>query len=167
MQTGKRAEHGFAYVLLLAAIACIGISASASLSLGSAVARRDAEEQLLAIGVEFQRALHSYAAATPAGAPGLRTLNDLLKDPRVPGIKRHLRQIYADPLTGRQQWGEVKDSAGFIVAVHSLAEGKPVRQKGFAPELAGPLFESAGSYRSWVFGLPTGPAAGHVIAQPI
>ena len=52
MQTGKRAEHGFAYVLLLAAIACIGISASASLSLGSAVARRDAEEQLLAIGVE-------------------------------------------------------------------------------------------------------------------
>jgi type II secretory pathway pseudopilin PulG len=145
-------------MLLLLAIALIGLAASATISLGATFARRDAERQLLAVGMEFQLALRSYAGvpvnvAMPAAAQGPRSLDDLLKDPRVPGLRRHLRQLYADPLTGKQEWGLVKDNQGLILGVHSLAEGQPIQRSGFEPQLAS--FEDAESYRQWIFGLPT------------
>lgn len=157
MGTGRRRQLGFAYVLLLVAIALLGLLASASLSLGAAMARRDAERQLLAIGLEFQQALRSYAgvppsATLPVAGRGPRTLEDLLKDPRVPGTRRHLRQIYADPLTGRADWGVVRDTQGHILGIHSMAEGQPIQRTAFEPALAS--LEDAASYRHWVFGLP-------------
>jgi type II secretory pathway pseudopilin PulG len=158
MATGRRRhERGFAYVLLLVAIALLGLLASASLSLGATLARRDAERQLLAIGLEFQQALRSYAgiaagASLPATGRGPRTLEDLLKDPRVPGVRRHLRQIYADPLTGRIEWGLVWDAQGHVLGVHSMAVGRPIQRNGFEPTL--PSFDEVDDYRKWVFGLP-------------
>lgn len=157
MRIGRTVSHGFAYLLLLLAIALIGLTASATISLGATMARRDAERQLLAVGLEFQQALRSYAgvpviASVPTTAQGPRSLDDLLKDPRVPGLRRHLRQIYADPLTGKEEWGLVKDNQGFIVGVHSLALGQPIQRTGFELPLAS--FEEAQDYRQWVFGLP-------------
>jgi type II secretory pathway pseudopilin PulG len=156
MRTGRRASRGYAYLLLLLAIALIGLAASTTISLGATMARRDAERQLLAIGVEFQQALRSYwgvplAAAMPVAARGPRSLDDLLKDARVPGLRRHLRQVYADPLTGKKEWGLVTDNQGFIVGVHTLSEAQPIQQVGFEPQLA--HLEEAKSYRQWVFGL--------------
>jgi len=138
-------------------VALIGVAASAAVTLGAAMARRDAEQQLLAIGVEFQQALRSYAgvpvgAVMPTGGRGPRSLEDLLKDPRVPGIRRHLRKLYADPLTGRNEWGVVTDSQGFIAGVYSLSQGKPIQQSGFTSQEA--AFEEATTYHDWVFGLP-------------
>lgn len=120
------------------------------------MARRDAERELLAIGAEFQQAFRSYAgiaagAVAPMSGQGPRSLDDLLKDPRVPGVRRHLRQLYADPLTGKSEWGLVLDAHGRIVAVHSLAAGKPIRQAGFEPQFT--AMENAESYRQWVFGI--------------
>jgi type II secretory pathway pseudopilin PulG len=147
---------GFAYVLLLILIAILGLVAANTVSAGSALARRDAEAELLAIGAEFEVALRSYAgvgnAIVAPTARGPQTLEELLKDPRSPGIRRHLRQIYADPLTGKPQWGLVKDQSGLIVGVYSLAEGIPIKQEGFDVRQAG--FAQAQSYRQWVFGLP-------------
>jgi len=153
MRTGRR-QRGLAYLVLLLAIALLGLAASASLSLGAAMARRDAERQLLAVGLEFQQALRSYAGISVAAPGGLgpRALGDLLKDPRVPGTRRHLRQLYPDPLTGRTEWGLVRDSQGYIVGVHSLAMGKPLQRTGFEPLQAN--FEEAESYGKWIFGLP-------------
>jgi type II secretory pathway pseudopilin PulG len=150
-------NQGFAYLLLLLAIALIGLTASATISLGATMARRDAERQLLAVGLEFQQALRSYAglsmtASVPTAAQGPRSLDDLLKDSRVPGLRRHLRQIYADPLTGKKEWGLVKDNQDFIVGIYSLAEGRPIQRTGFELPLAS--FEEAQNYRQWVFGLP-------------
>jgi type II secretory pathway pseudopilin PulG len=157
MRTGRSAGHGFAYLLLLLAIALIGLTAGATISLGATMARRDAERQLLAVGSEFQQALRSYAGIPPLAsvstpAQGPRSLDDLLKDPRVPGLRRHLRRIYADPLTGKKEWGLIKDSQGFILGIHSLAAGQPIQRTGFEQPFAS--FEEAQDYRQWVFGLP-------------
>jgi hypothetical protein len=154
MPIGKRLEVGFAYVLLLVSVALIGTAFSATIGLGATMARRDAELQLMSIGLEFQQALRSYAdapsgTALPPGMRGPRRLQDLLKDPRVPGVRRHLRQLYADPLTGREEWGVLTDPAGFIVGIYSLAQGRPIRREGFDPALPG--FEQAQSYQQWVF----------------
>jgi type II secretory pathway pseudopilin PulG len=159
---GARRQRGFAYMLLLVLIAILGIASSSAVMLGAQLGRRDAERQLLAIGGEFQRALRSYAGvpvAAPATAPpvpltgrGPKSLEHLLKDPRVPGLRRHLRQVYADPLTGKAEWGLVTDSQGSILGIYSLAAGTPIQQAGFDPTLGG--FEQAASYGDWVFGLP-------------
>lgn len=114
------------------------------------MARRDAERHLLAIGAEFERALVSYAG----GARGPRTLDELVRDPRMPGTRRHLRQIYADPLTGRPDWGLVTDPQGFIVGVYSLAEGRPIQRSAFEAHWG--HMEEADSYRDWVFGVRAG-----------
>jgi type II secretory pathway pseudopilin PulG len=130
---------------------------AASLSTGSQLSRRDAERELLAVGAEFEQALTSYAGASgnagrAIGELGPQTLEELLKDPRFPGMMRHLRQIYTDPLTGRSEWGLVKAPGGFIVGVYSLAEGIPIQRNGLEPAQVG--FENAQSYADWVFGLP-------------
>ena len=162
--SARACQTGFAYVLLLISVAVIGIAASASVNLGSQMARRDTEQSLLAIGNEFEQALRSYAgvpmdavldsnANVGLGARGPRTLEDLLKDPRSANTRRHLRQIYADPMTGRAQWGLVKDPSGFIVGMYSLDDGKPIKQTGFASKWA--HFEGAVDYSVWVFGLPS------------
>lgn len=157
----RRRSAGFAYVLLLVAVSVIGIVAGSSLSLGSQMARRDTEQSLLAIGLEFEHALRAYAgvlenATSVSAAHGPRTLEELLKDPRTPATRRYLRQIYADPMTGRETWGLVKDPAGFIVGVYSLSEGRPIKQAGF--ETARVDFEEAQTYAAWVFGLPRAPS---------
>jgi type II secretory pathway pseudopilin PulG len=161
MRSGSGAvgsQRGFAYILLLVTIAVIGVAAAGAVSLGSTMARRDAEEQLLAIGAEFERALYSYAGM-PQGLPagpvppnvrGPRELEELLKDPRVPGIRRHLRQVYADPLTGKAEWGLVRDSQGFITGVYSLAEGRPIKASEWPERWR--RFGGQEDYRGWVFG---------------
>lgn len=159
----RAAVRGFAYVMLLLGIAVLALGASAALQLGAESGRRHAEQALLFVGGEFERALYSYAGV-PVAAPGPgvqgaslmargpRTLDELLKDPRVPGVRRHLRQLYVDPMTGKPEWGIVRDPAGFIIGIYSLAEGQPVKQMGFPARQA--HFEEATGYAQWVFGLP-------------
>lgn len=129
--------------MLLVLLAVLGTASSAAVGLGAAAARRDAEQHLLVIGAEFQQALASHA-----GRP--RALAELTKDPRAPGIRRHLRRIPIDPLTGRDRWGLVRDAQGGIVGVHSLAPGAPLKRTGFDPRWN--TFEEARSYQEWVFG---------------
>jgi hypothetical protein len=117
--------------------------------------RRDAEEHLLDIGTEFQRALLSYSRAGGGLATrGPKTLEELLRDPRFPNVRRHVRRIYADPLTGSSEWGLVRDPQGFIVGVYSLAPGRPIKASGFPREFVD--FEKAKTYPEWVFGLRVG-----------
>lgn len=147
-------SSGFAYVFLLLSISVIGFAAAAANEVGAVQSRRSTEALLLAIGTEFQSALESYAAATPVGQPTTpSSLKDLLEDPRYPLIRRHLRKIHVDPLTGEAEWGLVREPQGRIIGVFSLAPGNPIKQTGF------PVwqnhFEEKNSYSRWIFGRPT------------
>jgi type II secretory pathway pseudopilin PulG len=146
-----RRSDGFTYLGLIILVAIIGIASAATLQMGSVVQRRAAEEELLEIGDEFRNALISYANATPAGQKrGPASLQELLKDPRYPNPKRHLRKLYADPITGKDQWGIVEaiDGSG-IVGVHSLSEATPIKIDKF--ESAFLDFAGKTSYRDWRF----------------
>lgn len=143
--------RGFALLSLLIMLAIIGIATSATVTLGVVVQRRSAEEALLNIGREFQMALQSYASATPAGQPSYpATLQDLLRDPRVPGVRRHLRSVFADPLTGRTEWGLYPAPIGpGFAGVFSLSDRVPIKQDHFDAEFVG--FEHRRSYANWQF----------------
>jgi type II secretory pathway pseudopilin PulG len=151
MRNGSR-PGGFAVVALVVLVAIIGIAAACAIKLGSVRERRAREAQLLEVGNAFSEALSSYAEATPRG--GQRepmALEDLVRDPRFPGVRRHLRKIFADPLTGRAEWGIVQsERAAGIIGVYSLAPGRPVKTGNFDP--AHEDFAGKTSYRDWIFG---------------
>jgi len=152
-----RRQRGLALLLVLVAVAVIGLISASALQAGSQVSRRDAEEELLHIGKSFQQAVLSYVNTTPGQAAlGPRSLDELLRDPRVPGLRRHLRQIPNDPLTGRGEWGLLKSPDGQIIGIHSLAEGQPIKRTGFEPALA--RLTDARSYQDWIFGPSLPPA---------
>jgi type II secretory pathway pseudopilin PulG len=143
-------QRGFTYLALLILIAVLSIATLAAMEVGQLASRRQAEDELLFIGHEFEQALRSYMNSTPVGQrPYPANLEDLLKDNRQPQLKRHLRRLYSDPLTGKAQWGIVQAPEGGILGIYSLAEGTPVKVANFPDEFA--RFADKQSYRDWVF----------------
>jgi len=128
-----RRDGGFTYLSVIIVVAIIGLVAAASLKLGATVQRSRAEQQLLVIGGAFSDALQSYADATPAGQPTQPpSLKELLRDPRFPTPRRHLRKIFVDPMTGKAEWGIVYlGGTTGVMAVYSLSDARPVKIGNF------------------------------------
>lgn len=151
-----RRGGGFTYVGLLILVAIISIAATATVQLGAVTQRRSAEEELLHVGRQFRAALFSYQNSTPAGMPRLpKELGDLVRDPRQPALRRHLRRIPVDPITGKAEWGVVRTPDGFIQAVHSLSEARPIKVGNFEVDFA--AFDESVTYRDWQFGVAANP----------
>jgi len=145
------ATRGFTYVGLLIFLAILALASAATLTTGHLMQRRAAEEELLFVGGQFAAAFRSYANATPAGQRAVpATLEDLLRDPRYPGVRRHLRRLYVDPVTGRAQWGLVAAPGGGIMGVHSLSEAAPIKVAEFDPPFA--VLAGRTAYKEWLFG---------------
>lgn len=146
--------RGFTYIGLLIFIALAGIGlAMAGVSWQHKV-RAEKEQQLLFVGNEYRKAIKSYYESAPFGVKTYpSTFQDLLLDKRFPVIKRHLRRLYPDPMTGKPEWGVYKQQ-GVITAVFSLSEEKPFKVAKFSKENQG--FAGATSYRTWIFGLAGG-----------
>ena len=126
-------SRGFTYIGLMILLAIMALVAAAGLKMGSVLQRAAAEEELLEIGAQFSEALRSYAAATPPGKPTQPpSLKELLKDPRYPNVRRHLRKIFVDPMTGKAEWGIVYlgDKVG-VLGVYSLSTAKPLKVANF------------------------------------
>lgn len=159
-------QAGFTYLGLIIFVTIIGLVGAATLKIGALLQRAAAEEELLDIGAAFSAALESYAAATPQGAsPYPPSLKELLKDPRVPGVRRHLRKIFVDPLTGKAEWGVVYLGEGTtgVVAVHSLSTAKPLKVANFDSRFAG--LDNADTISAWRF-KARDPALGQAPGQP-
>jgi type II secretory pathway pseudopilin PulG len=77
------ARPAFTYLGLLILVAILALATSATLTLGSIVQRREAEQRLLEVGDAYRQAIASYLHSSPAGNrryPGARRL---LKDPAI------------------------------------------------------------------------------------
>ena len=135
---------------LLFAVAVLGVGMAALGTLWATAAKREKETELLFIGDQFRLAIQSYRQRTPGAEKHYpKSLQDLLEDRRFPMPVRYLRRIYRDPLTGKAQWGLIKDKDGYLTGVYSLSEGKPLKVGNFPLPDAG--FTGRTSYRDWVF----------------
>ncbi|UQV45172.1 type II secretion system GspH family protein [Janthinobacterium lividum] len=160
MHRSARRQRGFTYLGLIILVAILGLVGAAGLKMGSLLQRQAAEQELLDIGAQFVDALQSYAGATPAGQPQHPpTLAALLRDPRFPQVRRHLRKLYVDPITGRAEWGLLyQPGSQGIIGVHSLSSSKPLKVGNFEARFTG--FEGKSHLSEWQFvtGGPVPPA---------
>lgn len=156
MHLRVRTQGGFTFVGIIIAVAVLGVGLAGLGQVWSVKAKREREQQLLFVGEQYRAAIFSYVSATPAGKPRYpRQFDDLLDDKRHPVTRRHLRQLYPDPLTGRADWEVVLAADGGIAAIHSRVDGIPMKSGNFPPNFI--EFERAASYKDWVFGMPPSP----------
>lgn len=145
-----RRQHGFSYLGLLALLLVLGWWLAATGQIWSSVAQRQREQELLFIGNQFRQAIAQYYEQSPGGAKRFPpTMEALLRDPRVPFVRRYLRRIYPDPFTGKTEWGIVRAPDEGIAGVYSLAAGKPLKRDNFSPPDRD--FAQADSYADWRF----------------
>ncbi len=124
-----RAQRGFTYLLLLAALALLGAGMAALGQQWAIAGQREREAELLFRGAQFGLALASWRDATPAGQPRapLR-LDELLVDERRSPPRHHLRRVYSDPFTGQPDWILERDAEGRITGVRSRSPQPALRR---------------------------------------
>jgi type II secretory pathway pseudopilin PulG len=131
-------------------VALMGITAAVAADVWHTGQKRENERQLLFIGNQFRQAIGHYYEQSPGPAKTFpRNLGDLLRDPRTPGVARHLRRIYPDPMTGSEEWGLVRGASGEILGVFSRSEAVPLKKANFRK--ADASFESKERYSEWTF----------------
>jgi type II secretory pathway pseudopilin PulG len=141
-------QHGFGYLLVLFAVAAMGLALAGVGQVWHTTVQREKEAELLAIGEQFRQALASYYAGTPGSEKQYpQHLEDLLLDRRSGKPLRHLRRLYADPMNGGPNWGLVQQQ-GRIVGVYSLSK-RHAFKTAFAGRDLG--FNGSLSYDQWIF----------------
>lgn len=153
-------EGGFTYLGVLFLVGLMTLTAGMASAVWSTAQHRENERQLIFAGRQLQTAIERYAQSARAGDPqgaGARyphRLEDLLRDPRALEMRRHLRQLYTDPMTGEREWGLIRLGDGAIVGVHSLSTRRPL---GGPPD-AVTSRAGEGRYRDWQFIAPSAQA---------
>lgn len=148
MRNGDPAQRGFTLLLVMFAVAAMGLSLAGAGQVWQTAMQREKEAELLFIGRQFQQAIASYYEAGPGGVRQFpRTLDDLVQDQRHPQPMHHLRRLYRDPMTGGQEWGLVLRE-GRIIGVHSLSPRAPMRTRFTGRD---EVLDGRTRYDQWVF----------------
>ncbi len=149
-----RSSAGFTYLMALMIVLIMGIMVAAVGQSWKMVRDRELEEEFLFRGQQYKDAMTRWYTRRPGESPAmpLNDLKDLLKDPNVLTNKRYLRELYPDPLTGKE-WSTIRGgTTGGIIGVfssYSSSERKPIKQANFPTGLED--FEGKTSFRDWKF----------------
>jgi len=162
-------EGGFTYLTALMIVMVMGIMLAKAGQSWQQLMQREREEGLLFRGSQMQDALTRWHRPAGGGhvATPLTDLKHLLQDPRTAGTVRHLRKLYADPMTGKE-WELIRDAGRGIIGVNSSSELKPFKVDNFPEPLKG--LTNKTFYRQWQFAVQAAvaPPAGQDLApQPI
>lgn len=153
----QRRSGGFIYIGLLILVAVFGLGSVGAARILASSERLERETELLFVGAQIRSAIASYYTSSPGARRYPDTLEQLLQDPRFPVVKRHLRRLYGDPISGDSNWGLVKAPEGGIMGVYSLSTREPLKRIGF--ESPNQALNALGvrssstlySYRDWQF----------------
>lgn len=144
-------DRGFTYLAVLALVVILSISMMGVQTYWSTAMQREREKELLFRGGQIRSAIESYSKSAPGsyGSVFPRRLDNLIRDPRFPGVKRHLRRLYKDPMTEHGNWGLVFGSSGGIKGVFSQSLEQPLKIDNFKEE--NQKFDNRKSYKEWKF----------------
>lgn len=143
-------NRGFTYTAALALILITGISLMGAQKYWSTIAKREIETELLFRGDQIRNGIASYYRSAEDNSHRYpASLNDLLRDPRFPAPKRHLRKLYLDPVTRTRDWELVLISGNRIKGVYSKSLKKPLKTGNFPKDYTS--FENSSTYSDWKF----------------
>lgn len=143
-------QRGFTLIAVLAALFILALSTQWVMGYVSQQAQREREDRLLRIGQAYIQAIGSYYELSPGNVKRWpRTMEELTEDKRFIGIKRHLREVYNDPVTRSSGWGIILSPDGGIAGVHSLSDMRPLRSA--AIEMGTFTLPAADRYSGWRF----------------
>lgn len=159
-------DRGFTYIWIMFVVALTGVALAGVGQVWRTEAQREKEKELMFVGEQFMQAIGSYYENSP-GMPKRYpdSLEKLLLDDRFPTVKRHLRKIFFDPMTGSTEWGLVRrPGTRGITGVYSLSKKATLKRANFPERYAD--FAEAKDYRAWKFiYLPGDPAGSPSQAQ--
>ncbi len=112
-------QDGITYIGLLLVIVLIGIATAALTPMWHTIVQRDKEAELLFRLGEFRRGIARYRQ-DHGRFP--KKLEDLLEDKTQLQIRRYLRRIYPDPMTGAADWKleTIEDKTGIVAGIRDL-----------------------------------------------
>jgi type II secretory pathway pseudopilin PulG len=145
-QVASVRQRGFTYLGVLFFVVAFGLGLASVALVWRTATQRDKETELLFVGKQYRQAIASYYSSGQREFPA--RLEDLLLDPRFPNVRRHLRRLYRDPMTGTAEWGLVKIGER-IVGVYSLAPGVPLKEVPSGSPDEPPI--GGASYSEWKF----------------
>lgn len=139
-------QSGFTYVGAMIFVALAGAGLASYAQVASHAAQREKEAELLFRGNAFQAAIASYYKKEQRYPTSLETL---LEDKRYPMPVRHLRKVYADPMTGEPNWALIDAPGGGFMGVHSRSDKAPIKTGNFL--VKNQAFQDAQTYADWKF----------------
>lgn len=158
-----RANAGIALLGLLIAMAIAAVGLMAAADVWATAQQREREQELLFVGNQYRMAIERYYNTSPGVAkmlPG--SLDELIEDKRFSMPVRHLRRLYADPMTGKNEWNTVLVGTK-IAGVYSKSDKALFKQANFDVVNSG--FEGKTSAAEWKFVFMPKPNVG--VGQPI
>lgn len=142
-------QRGFSYVIAMFLVAVLSVIALQATQITVTKERRQQEARLIEVGTAYQRAIRSYVENSPGTIKTYPpTLAALLVDDRTGTLRRHLRKLYRDPITG-EPFGLIRTESGEIQGVFSTSNRSPIKQNGFPEELT--ALAKAKRYSDWHF----------------
>lgn len=153
MRLAKPAHHrqaGFSWLFVLFLLAVASAAGAVVAQRWADQSSREKERQLLRIGDAYAKALAEFRASSPGSDKRFpQSLEQLVLDNRFVGTRRHLRMLYADPVTGRADWVLLRDARGDITGLHSQSERQPWAQIAMRLEFTD--LNAAKRYADWIF----------------
>ncbi len=148
----KHYLKGYTYFGVLFVVVLISLALSGAAGVWQFQIQREKEQQLVFIGNQYTQAIAGYYHSAPGGLKHYpKSIAELLRDPRYPTVKRHLRKPWLDPFTLKNDWGLIRTKQGGIAGVFSQAEGVPIKQAGFGSETLDKLLSGKINYQQWKF----------------
>lgn len=127
-------QAGFTYLGILILLSISGVAMGGIGIVWHQQAQREREIELKFIGKAYQNAIGSYYESKVNGVSQFpQKLEDLVLDDRFQDVKRHIRRLYADPISPKTPWGLVIEK-GRIIGVHSQSKKVMIQQASLKGE---------------------------------
>lgn len=145
----RQRQRGLTYLWMLFLVFLLGLGLGKSLEVYSTMVQREKEADLLYVGRLYREAIKQFYLSSPGSVKRYpERLEDLLRDPRRLGLRRYLRQLYPDPLTGKE-FAVIQAPQGGIWGVRSQSAKEPLKMAGFEMPLT--VINRANGYQAWGF----------------
>jgi hypothetical protein len=145
----RQRQFGLTYLWMLFLVFLLGLGLGKSLEVYSTMIQREKEADLLYVGGLYREAIKQFYLSSPGNVRRYpERLEDLLRDPRRLGMRRYLRQLYLDPITGKE-FEVIQAPQGGVWGVRSRSAKKPSKTAEFEMPLT--VIDQVDGYQAWGF----------------